>query len=1553
MAQNNRKQDLKEFAMDTPKRESTLPRFRRSGCAATSFFESPLSSIISKSSTLGRAGNRSSSTGEQKETAAEKLYPRFDSLLERNSKRDGRKLPSQDIPDVRATAFDHHRQSPSPQRRNVSPPILKSRLINSNLPSGNLNLLHTSTSIEQKEKPASDGGYQEFKALHSRIREGRSLKNVKQLSSSLSTLNTSLPTNDFRSAPSKRFSTLLSSDTSIKDKTRENNPSPLSNREYGNFFKKEDPKPVISESAKNQNDSHRLHNSGKPEIGCDRSKQNKYLQKYLNCSSGKKGSSSLEREKMEQNVLNNRRESSIPKDNYASYRWQSKDPEDSPLSPIRTLFSPISSSSFECNAKSSPTNEIGSFKSPITEENIKVTSKNKSSVGNNFNNRPTSLDIRKGENSSILMKEKQLSSPEKANIQTNIRPASLNLKKGEIASVLTREKQLPSPEKINCFSPQNEQPLYKRSLSNEDSPSTKRGEDFIDKEIISRPILARDKISSTSTIKKSLPIEQSMKSNIFNKPNFNLINSGNKNVGFSSAIPNEKLDKSDINTNGYSTSQNSSFEQKSEEYHQEDSPVNTEDFWSQSEIQKSDSLSRDLNKQSISGLFLHANENKRATNARPSDLFPEKSIANKGNIDFLKEKDKTSFEETPIDPKPSVPLSEKPYEANFNDPKTCGNLRNEKDLTSKFVLVDKNNERNFEILPMERRERKISFQRLEDRPDMIIEENISKDNESDIEQDFDTSRAIVFSGPMNRRTIPNNRDMIGFEDMLNFAQNSTEMRATGTKMSFEKSEKSTMEAFAAEFQQEKKSAEFHFSKKDNIMPGYKSSEEPDKSKSENKVCVFKSNGSPQFSSSNIPDEFDNEMNEKMNGLFSKERFTRGGNFRSGDVESNSMFESGINKQNRVYSEMSSQRSAFRTEKTQRSIILNQKSSSTSTFTRRLQIGQRTVRRTSRYTRFDTQDESHEKEASSSSNTGLVLQNLPQRRESFLYRPDTDVELSPISRHSSIGSEHCEDLIVTPFAQILASLKNVRNNYVCLTDVSDRANRRPSNSSNTPPPSKPLSDDEFNKLAGETLAELDWCLDQLENIHTHRSVGDMASSKFKRMLNKELSIFSDSKSGSQISEYICSTFLDKQQELDLPALWGDEAQDFSRQSKTSQTMSQISGVKKPLCHTNSLTKLPKFGVETTYEVELGKMLEDTNRWGLDIFKIDVYSEQRPLTAVGHKIFRDRDLLKTFNIPSKTLLNFLMTLEDHYLKVPYHNRNHACDVTQSVHVLLSSPALDSVFTDLEILATLFAAAVHDVDHPGVTNQYLVNSSSELALMYNDESVLENHSLAVGFKLLQDENCNIFAELTKKQMQTLRKMAIDMVLATDMSKHMSLLADLKTMVETKKVAGSGVLLLDNYTERIQVLQNMIHCADLSNPTKPLEIYRSWVDLIMEEFFQQGDKERELGLDISPMCDRHNATIEKSQVGFIDYIVHPLWETWADLVHPDAQDILDTLEENRDWYQNMIPVSPDSKNQDDDSDRNSHSSELAAAAERIQFHITSEDADDDDDDDFSHEES
>ncbi|XP_035391113.1 cAMP-specific 3',5'-cyclic phosphodiesterase 4D-like isoform X3 [Electrophorus electricus] len=589
-------------------------------------------------------------------------------------------------------------------------------------------------------------------------------------------------------------------------------------------------------------------------------------------------------------------------------------------------------------------------------------------------------------------------------------------------------------------------------------------------------------------------------------------------------------------------------------------------------------------------------------------------------------------------------------------------------------------------------------------------------------------------------------------------------------------------------------------------------------------------------------------------------------------------------------------------------------------------------------------------------SGLVLQaNFvhSQRRESFLYRSDSDYDLSPksMSRNSSIASDmnnhvqrpglvsrrsepvisgtHGDDLIVTPFAQVLASLRTVRNNFATLTNLQqDRTSNKRPQMCNQPQLTKAFTEEAYQKLATETLEELDWCLDQLETLQTRHSVSEMASNKFKRMLNRELTHLSEmSRSGNQVSEFISNTFLDKQHDVEMPS-------HTQKEERKKKPMSQISGVKK-LTHSSSLSNsnIPRFGVKTDTEDSLAKELEDVNKWGLNVFKITEFSGNRPLTVMMYTIFQERDLLKTFKIPLDTFITYLMTLEDHYHgDVAYHNNIHAADVTQSTHVLLSTPALEAVFTDLEILAAIFASAIHDVDHPGVSNQFLINTNSELALMYNDSSVLENHHLAVGFKLLQEENCDIFQNLTKKQRLSLRKMVIDIVLATDMSKHMNLLADLKTMVETKKVTSSGVLLLDNYSDRIQVLQNMVHCADLSNPTKPLQLYRQWTDRIMEEFFSQGDRERERGMEISPMCDKHNASVEKSQVGFIDYIVHPLWETWADLVHPDAQDILDTLEDNREWYQSTIPQSPSpAPEQADEAGR-------PGAADKFQFELTLE---------------
>lgn len=519
--------------------------------------------------------------------------------------------------------------------------------------------------------------------------------------------------------------------------------------------------------------------------------------------------------------------------------------------------------------------------------------------------------------------------------------------------------------------------------------------------------------------------------------------------------------------------------------------------------------------------------------------------------------------------------------------------------------------------------------------------------------------------------------------------------------------------------------------------------------------------------------------------------------------------------------------------------------------------------------------------------------------------------------------HTDDqMIVTPFAQILHRLQTARNSYSQLTNVAGTNYRRSSHITFDADPNPTVlsrvvfRDDSAREQATDILNELDWCLDQLERIQTHRSVSNMTTDKFKRLLSRELNNLAvSSKSGSQVSNYIHSTFLETDDEAETESQGTATGNDVSgnhdnRRCQATSLMSLISGVRRSRSASTSKLDVepPTYGVEGVADSVLAEPMASLAQWGIDIFGLDSLVDGHTIVAVTYTVLKERDMLSKFQLSASTLLTYLSRVEDHYRNVPYHNHVHAADVTQSIHSLLSIPALQNVFTDLEELAVILAAAIHDVDHPGVTNQYLINTGSELAVMYNDESVLENHHLAVAFKLLQDEDCNVLKPFATKTRQRLRRIIIDLVLATDMSKHMSLLADLKTMVEAKKVTGSGVLVLESFTERMQVLQNMIHCADLSNPTKPLNIYRQWTDRIMQEFFEQGDIERELGLDISPMCDRHTATVEKSQVGFIDFIVHPLWETWADLVHPFCAELLDVLEDNRIWYSSRITHSSSS---------------------------------------------
>jgi hypothetical protein len=124
--------------------------------------------------------------------------------------------------------------------------------------------------------------------------------------------------------------------------------------------------------------------------------------------------------------------------------------------------------------------------------------------------------------------------------------------------------------------------------------------------------------------------------------------------------------------------------------------------------------------------------------------------------------------------------------------------------------------------------------------------------------------------------------------------------------------------------------------------------------------------------------------------------------------------------------------------------------------------------------------------------------------------------------------------------------------------------------------------------------------------------------------------------------------------------------------SSTLMGQIAGV-----HTATFTltnPVPELGIETPHAEELGSLLDRINDWGLDTFRIEDFSGQRPLTAITYRIFQERSLLRTYAIEPHTLISYLLTLEDHYQQVPYHNRAHGADVCQSMHVLLNASALE---------------------------------------------------------------------------------------------------------------------------------------------------------------------------------------------------------------------------------------------------------------------------------------
>ncbi|NWI57408.1 PDE3B phosphodiesterase, partial [Calyptomena viridis] len=353
-----------------------------------------------------------------------------------------------------------------------------------------------------------------------------------------------------------------------------------------------------------------------------------------------------------------------------------------------------------------------------------------------------------------------------------------------------------------------------------------------------------------------------------------------------------------------------------------------------------------------------------------------------------------------------------------------------------------------------------------------------------------------------------------------------------------------------------------------------------------------------------------------------------------------------------------------------------------------------------------------------------------------------------------------------------------------------------------------------------------------------------------------------------------------------------------------------------------------------------LMEKMNNWNFQIF--DLVKEMgdqsgRILSQVTYTLFQDTGLFKIFKIPTQEFMNYFCALENGYRDIPYHNRIHATDVLHAVWYLTTRPipgfqqihnehimesemdeasgiapvqisyisskscpivddsygCLASNIPALELMALYVAAAMHDYDHPGRTNAFLVATNAPQAVLYNDRSVLENHHAASAWNLfLSRPEYNFLSNLDHVEFKRFRFLVIEAILATDLKKHFDFLAEFNAKVND---INSNGIEWSNENDRLLACQICIKLADINGPAKVRELHLKWTEGIVNEFYEQGDEEASLGLPISPFMDRSSPQLAKLQESFITHIVGPLCNScnaagllpgqWVDEDEEDAE--------------------------------------------------------------------
>ena len=243
---------------------------------------------------------------------------------------------------------------------------------------------------------------------------------------------------------------------------------------------------------------------------------------------------------------------------------------------------------------------------------------------------------------------------------------------------------------------------------------------------------------------------------------------------------------------------------------------------------------------------------------------------------------------------------------------------------------------------------------------------------------------------------------------------------------------------------------------------------------------------------------------------------------------------------------------------------------------------------------------------------------------------------------------------------------------------------------------------------------------------------------------------------------------------------------------------------------------------------------------------------------------------FQCCDRVLLHFTATVRNMYHNITYHNWNHAFSVAQSAINLVYS--LWDKFQPLERVGFVIAAICHDVDHPAVNNAFVMKTKHPLSALYAT-SVLENHHIYMTELILSKKENDIFASLDPEQRDWMRNYMRELIIATDLITHFPRLAQLKEMIGAKNFSWN------DESDRLLGSKALMTLSDLNGAIKRWDVHEIASIKVFKEFFAQGDRELELGLEPPQMfVVREDFPI--NQTGFLNGIVKPLVDTMVEVV-------------------------------------------------------------------------